>query len=224
MLPAGCPDWEYKDHPKRKKLLTKRQREILTALLAGTFDIHGITDDSRPVHRDLFEGLTPPKHGYYAGNYRGSNFHCLLQYEICIQGDPKVGVKASSVATAMQLFSAELRRAIERLDIQLVKLGVLISPAYRMAITAQLVCHAFVSYLTIHPFANGNGHVARVLMFSVLSRFNYYPEHWSIEPQPQFQNLDYGQLIFEFRRGNRTPFETFLVTCLSVGRAAPAST
>jgi hypothetical protein len=38
--------------------------------------------------------------------------------------------------------------------------AIVTDPACRMAVTVGFACQAFVGLLTIHPFANGNGHVA----------------------------------------------------------------
>jgi Fic family protein len=78
--------------------------------------------------------------------------------------------------------------------------AVLFDPAYRMATTVKFACQVFVAILTIHPFANGNGHIARSLLWAILIHFGYAVPAWTIDPRPPFS--EYASMIEAHRRGN----------------------
>jgi Fic family protein len=80
----------------------------------------------------------------------------------------------------------------------------------------KLACSAFVTFLTVHPYADGNGHTARALLWLLLFRFGYVPSGWTIEPRPSI--LDYGTLIAQHRRGIRDPLEQYVLKRISLAR------
>jgi hypothetical protein len=92
--------------------------------------------------------------------------------------------------------------------------AVLFDPAYRMAATVKFACQAFVAILTIHPFANGNGHVARSLLWAILIHFGYAVPAWTIDPRPPFP--EYASMIAAHRRGNVDLLERFVISALAV--------
>jgi Fic family protein len=72
-----------------------------------------------------------------------------------------------------------------------------------------LACRVFEVFLRIHPYANGNGHAARFLIWCLLSRYGYWPKGWPIEPRPP--DPPYTHLISEYRNGNWEPLEEFVL-------------
>jgi len=75
--------------------------------------------------------------------------------------------------------------------------------------TIRLTAALFVYFLEIHPFANGNGHMARFLLISVMAKFNIYPSKFSIHPRPP--DPAYTACIKAYRAGNRALLERFVL-------------
>jgi Fic family protein len=74
-----------------------------------------------------------------------------------------------------------------------------------------LASRAFVEFLTVHPYANGNGHAARLIVWSILGRYGYWPDRWTVEPRP---DPPYLELIVLYRNGNALPLESHILQML----------
>ncbi len=72
-----------------------------------------------------------------------------------------------------------------------------------------LACRLFVRFLTIHPYANGNGHIARFLLTGLLKRQGYRLKAFPIEPRPA--DPPYSDLIKLYRDGKVEPFERYIL-------------
>ena len=79
--------------------------------------------------------------------------------------------------------------------------------------TVMFACRVFEIFLRVHPYANGNGHVARFLIWSILGRYDYWPQQWPIEPRPP--DPPDSQLIVEYRNGNPEPLEQYVLQCIA---------
>ena len=99
----GCPSWEYDSDPTRRAThIQPRAQKILEETPALVNSTPGpIPKDTRPVHLELFEGLTPESCPYYAGHYRGEPYPCLRHYSVVIPSDPRVGFPSAEVAAAV---------------------------------------------------------------------------------------------------------------------------
>jgi fido (protein-threonine AMPylation protein) len=78
--------------------------------------------------------------------------------------------------------------------------------------TIELLTALFVEFLEIHPFTNGNGHMARLVVIAILGRFAVYPSSWSLHPRPQ--DPPYSELISRYRSGDQKPLEHFVLSCI----------
>jgi hypothetical protein len=201
-----CPGWEYKDYPAYLEL-PARVSSLVTELVNGDLDTLSVATDTRPQHARMFSGMTPPKCDYYAGRYRGELFYCLRHYEVGISTDPRVGCYPSSVEFLMKELNAALKSGLLALDA-----NVALANKDRLHYAILLACHVFVHFLTIHPFANGNGHTGRLIVWCILGRSGFWPVHWTIDPQPP--NPPYTQLITLYRNGNRGPLESYIAQLL----------
>lgn len=210
MHPPDCPSWEYNSHPDRQRVLGNGVTSILIELRTGVLDTHTNASDTRYVHGRLFNGLTPQNCEYYAGHYRGENFRCLLYYDVYIPGDPRVGCTPMYCLNAMDDLKNLISDSISNLDDLHTETNV---PLYdKLLATISAACHIFEIFLRIHPYANGNGHAARFLIWTLLGRYGYWPERWPIEPRPA--DPPYTRLIVEHRNGNPLPLETFILNCI----------
>jgi Fic/DOC family len=118
----------------------------------------------------------------------------------------------------MNAFGAFVLKELLRLESEQVRLGVLANPVYYLICLVQVICHAFVRFLTIHPYVDGNGHVARALLNLALFRFGFVAKGWPIDPRPAFP--EYPEMIAHHRRGQRDYLEQFVLSCLY--RTVPA--
>lgn len=213
MLPPGCPQWQYGVHPDKDSLLGAASLLLLQEIQSGKLTTDTVVRDTRPVHLRLFRDLAPSGHEYYAGNYRGSHQKCLRKYNVTILDaagnvvDPMVGTPAEQVLVEVAKFGSSIANAVAAL--QKVAFA---SDSDRVIAVVKVACEAFVRFLTVHPFFDGNGHVGRALLFVVLRDFGFKPLNWTIEPRPPFP--DYSDMIYQHRRGNRAPLEQFVLGCI----------
>jgi fido (protein-threonine AMPylation protein) len=123
-----------------------------------------------------------------------------------------VGTPASKVFSEI----TRLGTAIVRMTVDIesaLATGALADKNLRSIAVVRLACDAFVRFLTVHPFADGNGHTARALLWLILFQFGYKPDNWTIDPRPPFPA--YPSLIAQHRRGDVAPLEQFVLSCIS---------
>jgi fido (protein-threonine AMPylation protein) len=206
MNPPDCPEFEYDEHPQRSSLL-KSVREILLDLRSGKLLIAVLVRDTRPSHRSMFNELTPPGCDYYAGNYRGSSFRCLRYYAVAIKDDPRVGEHPQLVAQSMMELERRIDSLLSALDTYCAVPGV--QDHEKLLAAVSVVCDIFDIFLAIHPYANGNGHMARLIVCALLGRQGYWPHGWTIEPRPA--DPPYTGLLVQHRNGNRAPLQQWIL-------------
>jgi fido (protein-threonine AMPylation protein) len=211
MHPPDCPYFEYEDHPRRKEIAA-HVAEVVIRLRTGDLDTRGIAADSRPVHRKLFRDVTPRDQEYYAGHYRGESFRCLREYEVGIPADPRVGYASWSVQSVMGRLATEVLAGLAALDVLHGRPRSQVRREEKLYLTTVLACRFFEFFLRIHPYANGNGHAARFVVWAIFGRYGYWPRRWPIDPRPP--DPPYTALITEYRNGNPVPLESFMVATL----------
>jgi hypothetical protein len=209
MHPLDCPAWEYAAHPNRATIIPARVSRILVTLASGAVDTSSVATDTRPAHDQIFRELTPDRCEYYAGHYRGEQFRCLVFYPVSVPADPRVGSPPSAVAFLMQELNNQIRIGLTALDA-----NVLLTTEQRLRYLVALASQAFVAFLTIHPYANGNGHAGRLIVWSILGRYGHWPKRWPVEPRPP--DPPYSNLIVLHRNGNKEPLELYLLQTLTV--------
>lgn len=158
--------------------------------------------DTREAHKKLFSGVAPRGCEYYAGNYRGSDFRCLKHCTVGVRSDPRVGEKPHRVALRMHRISAAIKKTLTALDSEAP-----ISTTEELHRLTTFICQSFVDFLTIHPYANGNGHAARMILCAILLRYGFQP-YWKIDTHPA---EPYADLITEFRNGNTEPLQRYVL-------------
>lgn len=204
--PPDCPGWEYDNHPQKKAVLPDRVAEVLRRLATGQLDTRQVALDTRPAHRHCFQQLTPDGCDYYAGHYRGEQFRCLLHYQVGVGSDPRVGCPPQGVAYWMNQLVAALGSGLTALD-----QDVLLSAKDRLHYLVVLGARAFEFFLRVHPYANGNGHAARFLVWSAFGRYGHWPKNWPVDPQPP---PPYIAAITAYRNGNKQVLESYLLSTL----------
>ena len=217
MHPVDCPAWEYRDHSGSSGAIRRQLQRILVHFRSVGSDTLGVVSDTRGLHRQLFKELTPNGHNYYAGNYRGSDFRCLKFYPVSVQGDPRVGYLAEDVHAAMRRLFDVVRLGIVGLNESFALPNAKLSRQTKLHFLVVLVSRMFVQFLTIHPYVNGNGHIARRMVWALLGRFGYWPKQWPIEPRTT--EPEYVSTIRAYRSGQPQHLEHYILKCI----AAPTS-
>jgi hypothetical protein len=203
-------EWDYAKIPNYEARLAPKCEAFLVHLRTGNVDTLSTTAETRPTHHDWFDGLTPAGHAYFAGHYRGEDFERLRAYPVGVEGDWRVGTQPDRVAPEMAAFNIRVGAAIAALDQGTQMVGV--DGASKLNMIVVVACKLFEDFLRIHPYANGNGHIARAIIWLVMGRYKKWPRAWTIEPRTSDKR--YAYLIVEARNGNREPLEQFILDCM----------
>ena len=76
----------------------------------------------------------------------------------------------------------------------------------------KLACEAFNIFLIVHPYINGNGHMARFIIWCFLAQFGVFPVKWSIEPSPAID--PYVVRVRQYRAGDKEPLIIYILNCI----------
>ena len=164
----NCPQWSApeKDEqlPDIVAGLAECYRFIVSSCKRHYVLRHG---DIKTYHGKIFRRVVPLD--YYAGNYR-----CADPKKPCLAAEVHVsgifGETYTRVPAAMEDFSAELLDWIVRTDTYLKHT---ISETEKAQAVAQLAAAAMGNFIRIHPFMNGNGRMARMLVNYIFKRYGY---------------------------------------------------
>ena len=202
MHPRDCPQWEYSQH-QHANAVPIRCEAIFHRLEVGQVAVESSLRDSRPLHHELFVNLTPSECPYFAGHYRGESFKCLRFLDVGVEGDRRVGVPHDSVAPELSnLQSHILKAGLRALDVAFAIPDDKLSPAEKLYNLVKFSCRLLAEFLRIHPYANGNGHIGRLIVLLVLVRFGYWPSSWRLHEHPP-----YDELLSKYRDGIEQPLE-----------------
>ncbi len=207
-MEPGCPEWQYGGHPRRTEILPRQVASLVDRLARRATDTAESARDTRPSHRCLFRELTPAGFEHYAGHYRGERLPCLRLYEVGIGNDPRVGYPALEVGLAMAQFADWVGRGLGALDMGR-EVPQEMNDEDRLLFVVALAAHFFQRLLTIHPYADGNGHAARIGVWAILLRYGYWPRRFPVEPRPP--QPTYGQAIIEHRDGDPEALEKLIL-------------
>lgn len=216
MHPLDCPPWEYRDHANSSRMIQDKLQQLLVRLRNARGGTLGFIADARRLHRHLFSDLTPEGYGYYAGNYRGSDPRCLKYRPVVVRGDPRVGYPAEDVGLEMKQLGDCLRSGISGLDEGFALPNAKLPPQTKLHFLVVFASRMFVQFLTIHPYVNGNGHIARLMVWAVLGRYGYWPKRWPIEPRTE--DPQYVETIRAYRSGHPQQLEHYILKCIAAPR------
>lgn len=218
MHPADCPAYDYEDHPDAKKEVPERCETLLLELRTDTDRFSQSTfDDCRGCHGRMFAGLTPEGYDYFAGNWRGSRHRCLRDYGVGVKSDALVGIDPRQVANAMAHLSASLKRS--KVGFSLLQSSQF-SATVRLKLAANLAAYTLEAFLRVHPFANGNGHVGRLLVLCVLGVGGFWPASWPVDRHPPG---NYGSYLYHARRGGHDELVKYILRCVAGTESSPKS-
>jgi len=201
-----CQNWEYDNHPDRNAILPVRCNDWLVALAKGSLNPQILSCDTRPAHLYLFEDLTPDGCKYLAGHYRGDNYSFLQYYNVRIAGDPRVGVDASVVLSSMNHLKKTIDLGMSAINSAYQAPDDVLPRSEKIIYIVKFATAVLVEFLRIHPYANGNGHMARLIIFTLLFQHKLWPKNWPFDKSPP-----YHQLISIYRDGAEKPLEDFIL-------------
>ena len=211
MHPRDCPIFEYADHPDKDRFFPEAVRGALRLLQDG--GLLPLATDTRFVHAQFFKDLCPAGCEYYAGHYRGEDFRCLKYYGVGISRDPRVGTDPDLVDSQMRALSLSLRSSMEAVEVAHEHPSSRLSAGDKILFSVSAACRLFVEFLTVHPYANGNGHIARWLLIAVLRQHGYRLDNFPVEPRPH--DPPYSAMIARYRDGEVELLERYILSRLS---------
>lgn len=183
-------DWD-KDGPQLRRNLARVLDSIQENARRRTLPT---IEDVRSWHTLVMHGLEVPDRNF-VGQFRGEESLKNVNLRIGRQ----FGVDARQVANELARFEQTLQKAVQRLD-QLLPPGTQLDTDTTFAIL-ELCAWAHSEWVRIHPFANGNGRIARLLANSLAMRYQL-PPFVRLRPRP---DGDYGGACEQAMMGNWEP-------------------
>ena len=188
-----APSWQ-EDDPKNLSLIQGNVARLITELRATAAErLLPTCEELCRWHARLYAGCDVPVAGY-VGHFRGDpTVPQLIDYEVGLgarlkDGNlEKMGVWARLVSKEMSAVLAGLNAVFAELDARLSVGKPPTTPDEILAVIS-FAALAHGECLRVHPFANGNGRIARLLVAFICLRYRL-PMFLHIKPRPQ--NEDY---------------------------------
>ncbi len=184
-----APSWQ-EDDPQNLSLIQGNAEQLIIELGATTAErLLPTCEELCNWHARLYAGCEVPVAGY-VGHFRGDPaVPELIDYEVGLgarlkDGNlEKMGVWARLVGSEMGAVLAGLNAVFAELD---ARLPVGKSPTTPDDILAVISFTALAhgEFLRVHPFANGNGRIARLLVAFICLRYGL-PMFLHIKPRPE---------------------------------------
>lgn len=192
------------DPPGSSLRIEANLRAILADILVGApRRIPPTVGMAQEWHRLTYASIALPV-PYYAGEVRDTDpaFPELVGYEVMI-GSAQ-GVPSADVPGALVAFEAGMQAVMRQLD---PRLPVGTRPASAVDLRAVLLAAAIAhgEWIRIHPFANGNGRIARLWANWAMVRYGL-PVFVSLRPRPA--GLLYAGAAAASMRGDHDPMAT----------------
>lgn len=138
-------------------------------------------------HRAIYEGTASPPRTNYVGAFRGSADPDLCDYDVVLRQRStgrvlSSGVPAGEVADELARLEQALQAAVRALD-AVIPAGSRPTDTDQLLSVVELAAVVHGEWVRIHPFANGNGRVARTWANWVAVRYGL-PPFVRIKPRP----------------------------------------
>jgi fido (protein-threonine AMPylation protein) len=156
-------------------------------------------------HRAIYAGVALPV-AYYAGEVRDSDrrFPELVDYEV--QVGRLRGVPAARVPAELERLQRRVRNAVAGPD-GAIPVGRPPVTALELRAVLTLAANLHGEWVRIHPFANGNGRIARLWVIWVAARYGL-PPFVRLKPRPA--GLPYAAAALASMSGEHTPMAAVL--------------
>ena len=184
-----APSWQD-DNPRNLSLIQSNATQLISELRTTAAErLMPTPEELCRWHAGLYAGCDVPVAGY-VGHFRGDPaVRELVDYEVGL-GAPlkdgnlqKMGVWANRVNEEMAAVLAGLHAVFAELDAQL-PVGRPPGTADEMLQVISFAALAHGECLRVHPFANGNGRIARLLVAFICLRYAV-PMFLHIKPRPE---------------------------------------
>lgn len=161
-------------------------------------------------HRETYQGVALPV-PYYAGEIRDSDpsFPELVGYEVAV--GTALGASSANVPAALAGFEAGIQAIVTRMD-GVILVGARPSTSADLFAVIEMAAIAHGEWVRIHPFANGNGRIARIWANWLSLRYGL-PFFLALKPRPA--NLSYASAAATSMRGDDRPMTVALLTLLN---------
>lgn len=205
MVEDECARWDYKSHPGLSNVASTCG-EFIQQIRTSPDSQASALRNTKPFHAAMFRHAVPPACIYLAGEYRGSDHSCLKFRDVGMGG--RTGAPCLEVERLMRDFHFALTVSINTLDSRYKISGE--SPEFLhdlVLFTAQ----AISDFQDIHPYADGNGHVARLLAWVITGHFDLQPNEWWLHDNPR---NGWDDAVQAHQEGNPMLLQAFLMTTL----------
>jgi hypothetical protein len=187
-----APVW-HEDDPRNLSQIQTNAAQLMAELRANAAErIQPTRQELCRWHARLYAGCDVPVAGY-VGHFRGDPaVKELIDYEVGLgarlqDGNlEKMGVWARQVSGEMNAVLAGLRAVFVELDARL-PVGKSPTTPDQMLALISFTALAHGECLRVHPFANGNGRIARMLVAFVCLRYGL-PMFLHVKPRPESED------------------------------------
>lgn len=174
------PAWNDDDPGDTQRIVGNTRTIADGILVAAAARAPLLVADIVGWHAGAYAGCQVPSAGY-VGHFRGDPGEPDLDdYEVIVGGHP--GVASADVTTEVIQLVAAVNQACGGLDQQL-PAGTRPTTAQELHAVLLLAAYAHGEFVRIHPFANGNGRSARLLVAWVCFRYGL-PMFLALRPRP----------------------------------------
>lgn len=161
-------------------------------------------------HRETYRGVHLPVSDYAGGIRDSDPAHPeLFGYEVSVGTAP--GLSSADVPVALAGLEAGLRAVVARMD-GVIAVGARPTTVAGLHATLEIAAIAHGEWVRIHPFANGNGRIARLWANWVAVRYGL-PFFLALRPRPA--DLVYAAAAAASMRGDHRPMVVALLTLLN---------
>lgn len=204
---TNCNDWGYDTHPDRAIGLAGRCQRVQAAIRRRCGLFNRFEFDTRAAHLWLFKGMTPASCACILGHYRGyAGCPVLRDLTVGVSDDPTVGLPPLFVDAAMTAMDEQCKALLFAHNYWLKNKGANQPTQNALLKYVNILAVVLEKFLTIHPYMDGNGHMARLLIYTMMVRAGYPPSNWNMDAKQP-----YAQALSDHRRGKRGALQVFLL-------------
>lgn len=169
MIPAlPYPPWQ--EHPDDRPIIAANVGILLAELVRTRGSRQPFSlETPREWHTRIHAGCAHIPVAAYVGNYRGTPLPYIEHYEVWFGGGAYRGTPPAQVQAALAAMSGSLQTNLDELDAVMTSKSD-VTREFANRIIAAAARH-YIEWIRIHPFADGNGRTARLLINNLFLRY-----------------------------------------------------